>query len=49
MFLNQEFATQLFGDFRMVNIASYCLVGSVNYVKVESRKVTLILNSIFWI
>ena len=41
MFLNQEFATQLFGDFKMVNIISYCLVGSVDYFKVESRKLRL--------
>ena len=50
MFLNQEFATQLVGDFKMVNVVSHWLVYSVDYFKVESRKLRFnILNNIFWI
>ena len=41
MFLNQDFATQLAGDFKTVNIVSHCLVDSVDYFKVESRTLRL--------
>ena len=51
MFLNQEFATQLVGDFKMVNIVSHWLVdGVLDYFKVESRKLRFnILNNVIWI
>ena len=51
MLLNQEFAAQLVGDFKMVNVVSRRLVDSVDYFKVESRKLSFnILNyNIFWI
>ena len=41
MFLNQEFATQLFGDFKMVKIVSHWLVDSEDHFQVESRKLGL--------
>ena len=41
MFLNQEFASQLDGDFKLVNIVGEWLVDSVEYFKVESRKLRL--------
>ena len=48
MFVNQEFATQLVGDFKMVNIVSHWLADSVDYFKVESRKLRLkILNNVY--
>ena len=47
-FLNQEFATKLVGDFKMVNIVSHMLVDSVAYFRVKSRKLRLnILNNMF--
>ena len=50
IFFNQEFATQLVGDFRMVNIVSHWLVDSVDYFEVKSRKLRFnILNNIFCI
>ena len=48
--MNQEFATQLVGDFKMVNIVSHWFVDGVDNFKVESRKLRFnILNNIFWI
>ena len=42
--------TQLVGDFKMVNIVSHWLVDSVDYFKVESRKLCFnVLSNIFWI
>ena len=52
MFLNQEFATPLVEDFKMVNIVSQWLTDGVDYFKVESRKLRFqinILNNKFWI
>ena len=48
--MNQEFATQPVGNFKVVNIIRHCLVNSVDYFIVESRKLPFnILSNMFWI